>query len=119
LFARQAELQALTERREAEVSDLMRAWKEDEVALAVSQEEVRRTSELQGQLAEQLEEERAQLVEVASRLSTLQSNLENLDRRRADVEARQQKVQGELAQLGAQEADRDRARGEVAQRVQQ
>ncbi|HVE81199.1 MAG TPA: AAA family ATPase, partial [Myxococcales bacterium] len=117
LFARQGEAAALAEQRDAEVAELLRAWKEDEVALQVSQEELRRTTELQVEVASGLEKERAELVEVASRLSTLQSNLENLDRRRADVEARREKGRAEAEVLRAEEADRDRARGEVAQKV--
>ncbi|HEY8212164.1 MAG TPA: chromosome segregation protein SMC, partial [Myxococcaceae bacterium] len=117
LFARREEAQAQAERRDVEVAALLRAWKEDEVELQVSLEELNRTTELQVSVSGQMETERAELVEAASRLSTLQSNLENLQRRRADAEARREKGRAEADVLRAEEADRDRARGEVQRRV--
>jgi len=117
LFARRQEAQAQADQRDVEVAALLSAWKEDEVELQVCQEDLKRATDLQASVSEQMEGERKELVEAAARLSTLQSNLENLQRRRADVEARREKGRAEADVLRAEETDRDRARGEVARKV--
>jgi chromosome segregation protein len=117
LFARRTEASALAERREAEVAELLAAWKQDDVALQVADEELRRAAELQSQVARQLEAERAELLDVATRIGNVEVSLAALGQRRADLEARQARARAESDQLRAQEAELDQARGEVARRV--
>lgn len=118
LLARQAEMAEAMAAREAELSGIAGSWKEDEVAMQVAQEELRRVSQLQTEVAMRLEQERAGLVAVAGRLANHESNLVNLARQRTDLEARRAKLQGELESLRAQESALEAVRGDVAKRVE-
>jgi chromosome segregation protein len=118
LLARQAEMAEAMAAREAELSGIAGSWKEDEVAMQVAQEELRRVSQLQTEVALRLEQERAGLVAVAGRLANHESNLVNLARQRTDLDARRSKLQGELESLRAQEAQLEAVRGDVARRVE-
>jgi chromosome segregation protein len=119
LLARQAEVADNMAAREAELSGIAGAWKEDEVAMQVAQEELRRTTQLQTDLGLRLEQERAGLVAVAARLANHESNLVNLARQRADLEARREKNRLEAEALRAQEQELDRARSQVVQLVEE
>jgi len=118
LLARQAEMAEAMTAREAELSGIAGSWKEDEVAMQVAQEELRRVSQLQTEVALRLEQERAGLVAVAGRLANHESNLVNLARQRTDLEARRAKLQAELETLRAQESQLEAVRGDVAKRVE-
>ncbi|WP_434348299.1 chromosome segregation protein SMC [Myxococcus virescens] len=118
LLARKAEMSEAMAAREAELSGIAGSWKEDEVAMQVAQEELRRVSQLQTEVALRLEQERAGLVAVATRLANHESNLVNLARQRGDLGARRAKLQGELETLRAQEQTLENVRGDVAKRVE-
>ncbi|RJS19301.1 chromosome segregation protein SMC [Corallococcus sp. H22C18031201] len=118
LLARQAEMADTMAAREAELSGIAGAWKEDEVAMQVAQEEQRRVTHLQTEVALRLEQERAGLVAVAARLANHESNLVNLARQRGDLESRRAKLQGELDALRAQEQSLDQVRTDAAKRVE-
>jgi chromosome segregation protein len=118
LLARQAEMAEAMAAREAELSGIAGSWKEDEVAMQVAQEELRRVSQLQTEVALRLEQERAGLVAVAGRLANHESNLVNLARQRTDLEARRAKLQAELETLRQQESQLEAVRGDVAKRVE-
>ncbi len=119
LLARQAEMADTMAAREAELTSIAGAWKEDEVAMQVAQEELRRTTHLQTEVALRLEQERAGLVAVAARLANHESNLVNLARQRTDLEARREKNRLEIEALRAQEHELDRGRTEVLQMVEE
>ncbi|MFL5349623.1 MAG: chromosome segregation protein SMC [Hyalangium sp.] len=119
LLARQSEVADTMAAREAELSGIAGAWKEDEVAMQVAQEEQRRATHLQTEVALRLEQERAGLVAVAARLANHESNLVNLARQRTDLEARREKNRVETEALRAQEQELDRARGQVLQMVEE
>ncbi|QSQ14463.1 chromosome segregation protein SMC [Myxococcus landrumensis] len=118
LLAKQAEMSDAMAAREAELSGIAGSWKEDEVSMQVAQEELRRVTQLQTEVALRLEQERAGLVAVAARLANHESNLVNLARQRADLEARRAKLQAELETLRAQETQLESVRGDVARRVE-
>ncbi len=118
LLARQAEMIETMAAREAELSGIAGVWKDTEVAMQVAQEELRRATGLQTEVSLRLEQERAGLVAVASRLANHESNLVNLARQRADLEARRAKNRAEAEGLRAQEAELDRARADVARLVE-
>jgi len=118
LLARQAEMSDAMAAREAELSGIAGSWKEDEVAMQVAQEELRRVTHLQTEVALRLEQERAGLVAVAARLANHESNLVNLARQRTDLEGRRARLQAELESLRAQEAELETVRGDVARRVE-
>jgi chromosome segregation protein len=119
LLARQAEVADTMAAREAELTGIAGAWKEDEVAMQVAQEELRRATQLQTEVAMRLEQERAGLVAVAARLANHESNLVNLARQRTDLEARREKLRAEIDALHAQEQELDHARTDVLQRVEE
>jgi chromosome segregation protein len=119
LLARQAEVADTMAAREAELTGIAGAWKEDEVAMQVAQEELRRTTALQTEVALRQEQERAGLVAVAARLANHESNLFNLARQRTDLEARREKLRVELEGLRAQEQALDQARTQVLQMVEE
>ncbi|HEX8699079.1 MAG TPA: chromosome segregation protein SMC [Myxococcaceae bacterium] len=118
LLARQAEMAETMAAREAELSGIAGAWKEDEVAMQVAQEELRRVTHLQTEVALRLEQERAGLVAVAARLANHESNLVNLARQRTDLETRREKLRVEMENLRAQEQALDGARSQVLQMVE-
>ncbi len=118
LLARQAEVVQTMTAREAELSGIAGSYKEDEVAMQVALEEQRRVSVLQTEVSLRLEQERAGLVAVATRLANHESNLVNLARQRADLEARRAKLAGELEALRAQEQALDAVRTQAARHVE-
>ncbi|RKH41695.1 chromosome segregation protein SMC [Corallococcus sp. AB050B] len=118
LLARQAEVVQTMTAREAELSGIAGSYKEDEVAMQVALEEQRRVSVLQTEISLRLEQERAGLVAVATRLANHESNLTNLARQRADLEARRAKLAGELEALRAQEQELDTVRTQAARHVE-
>ena len=119
LLARRAEVLETVAAREAELSGIAGAFKEDEVAMAVAQEELRRVTNAQVEVALRLEQERAALVSVAARLANHESNLVNLARQREDLEGRRARNRAEAEGLRQQEAQLEAARTEVAQRVEE
>ncbi|KFE67127.1 chromosome segregation protein SMC [Hyalangium minutum] len=119
LLARQAEVADTMAAREAELSGIAGSWKEDEVAMQVAQEELRRTTQLQTEVGMRLEQERAALVAVAARLANHESNLVNLARQRTDLEARREKIRAEAETLRAQEQELERSRSTVLQQVEE
>jgi chromosome segregation protein len=119
LLARQAEVAEALAAREAELSGIAGSWKEDEVAQQVAQEELRRISQLQTEVALRLEQDRAALLTVASRLANHESNLVNLARRRADLTARRERLQAEVAALREQEQQLEATRQEATLRVEE
>ncbi|WP_225413901.1 chromosome segregation protein SMC [Stigmatella hybrida] len=119
LLERQAEVAGTMAAREAELSGIAGAWKEDEVAMQVAQEEMRRSTHLQTEVSMRLEQERAGLVAVAARLANHESNLVNLARQRTDLEARRAKNRAEAEALRAQEQALDTVRTEVLRRVEE
>ncbi|WNG28496.1 chromosome segregation protein SMC [Cystobacter fuscus] len=118
LKARQAELAETMSSREAELSNIAGSWKEDEVAMRVAQEELRRAGQLQAEIGLRLEQERAALVTVASRLANHESNLVNLARQKADLEARRARNRAEADGLREQEKQLEDARQSVARQVE-
>ncbi|NNC07100.1 chromosome segregation protein SMC [Corallococcus exiguus] len=118
LLARQAEVVRTMTAREAELSGIAGSYKEDEVAMAVALEEQRRVSVLQTEISLRLEQERAGLVAVATRLANHESNLVNLARQRTDLEARRAKLGGELEALRVQEQELDTVRTQAARHVE-
>ncbi|MEW5741235.1 MAG: chromosome segregation protein SMC [Myxococcota bacterium] len=117
------ERKAQAEREKAEgLAELERmgvASKEDEVTLEVREEELRRTTELLGDVTRRLEAERKELVDVAARVANHESRLSALQQRRAELEQRQARLGGELQVLQAEEAQLESARREVLERVEQ
>ncbi|WP_434389258.1 chromosome segregation protein SMC [Melittangium boletus] len=118
LKARQAEVAETMASREVELSTIAGSWKEDEVAMKVAQEELRRAGQLQGEVSLRLEQERAALVTVASRLANHESNLVNLARQKTDLEARRARARAEVESLRAQEGQLEEARQGVARRLE-
>jgi chromosome segregation protein len=119
LLARQAEVADTMAAREAELSGIAGAWKEDEVAMQVAQEELRRVTQLQAEVGLRLEQERAALVTVASRLANHESNLVNLARQKTDLEGRRARLRAEVESLREQERQLEEVRQEVARRVEE
>jgi chromosome segregation protein len=117
--SRQSELADTMSARETELSSIAGSWKEDEVSMRVAQEELRRVSQLQAEISLRLEQERAAVVTVASRLANHESNLVNLARQKTDLEARRARSRAEADALRAQEKQLEDARQEVARRVQE
>ncbi|MFZ5470694.1 MAG: chromosome segregation protein SMC [Myxococcota bacterium] len=105
--------------REEEQRALGASQKEDEVALHVLQEELRRVTALQAELAQHLDEERGLLVELAGKLANHESNLSNLARRKGELEARRSKLSAEAEGLAEEERRLSRLRDEVVDRVGQ
>ncbi|HEX8819537.1 MAG TPA: chromosome segregation protein SMC [Archangium sp.] len=119
LKARQAEVADTMAAREAELSNIAGSWKEDEVAMKVAQEELRRATQLQAEISLRLEQERAAVVTVASRLANHESNLVNLARQKADLETRRARNRAEAESLREQEKQLDDVRQQVARRVEE
>jgi chromosome segregation protein len=119
LRARHKEVADTLAAREAELSGIAGAWKENEVAMQVAQEEMRRVSQLQTEVSLRLEQERAALVTVASRLANHESNLVNLARQKADLESRRARYRTEAEGLREQERQLEESRQSVARRVEE
>jgi chromosome segregation protein len=117
LTGRAEQLAKDVEAREAELLSLSGTWKEDEVELSVAQEELRRVTELQSDVALRLEQERSSLVALAGRLANHENNLVNLAKSRGDLEARRAKNRAETETLRQEEAKLESARSDVANRV--
>jgi chromosome segregation protein len=119
LEQRRVELISQIEARDKELQELLLREKEDEVATQVAQEELRRATSLQSELSLAVEQERTALVALASRVANGEANLQNMERTRADLDARRDKILNELSGLAEQEASMDQARAEVEGRVHQ
>src|SRR5262249_10519876 len=92
---------------------------EDDVALGVVAEELRRTAELTGQVGQRIQRDRAELLEATSRVANLESQLEAFERRKAEAEASSARLLGEIDGLQAERAAVDANRAEVVARVGQ
>ncbi|MBX5483479.1 MAG: chromosome segregation protein SMC [Myxococcaceae bacterium] len=119
LSVKLAELAEAAQARETELLGLGGSWKEDEVAMGVANEELRRVMGLQTELSLRIDEERAALIDLASRLANHETNLVNLARQRAELEARREKIRAEVEALRGEEAQLEAARAEVAAKVDQ
>ena len=119
LRARHKEVADTLAAREAELSGIAGAWKENEVAMQVAQEEMRRVTQLQTEVSLRLEQERAALVTVASRLANHESNLVNIARQKADLESRRSRYRAEAEGLREQEKQLEESRQSVARRVEE
>jgi chromosome segregation protein len=117
LIAQREKLTQTAAGREDELRSLTGAWKEDEVALQVAQEEQRRVGELKAELAQRLESERAVLVEVATQLANQESKLTHLAAQRADLDARRTRAEDEAKAFRQEGAALEESRGEVSRRV--
>ncbi len=113
--------QVSTEKLEAmaELERLGVASREDEVALEVLEEELRRAVELGAQVTARLETDRRELVDVVTRVANHESNLGNLESRRLELEQRIERVTAERAGLTAEQSQLEDARKEVLARVEQ
>ncbi|HYX89916.1 MAG TPA: chromosome segregation protein SMC, partial [Myxococcaceae bacterium] len=119
LGGRLLELQEAAAARERELDGLSGTWKEDEVAMQVAQEELRRVTGRQTELALRLEQERKALMELAGRLANHENNLANLARQRADLQSRRDRLGADVEALRVEESGLERARADVAQRVEE
>ena len=104
---------------EAELSHLGVASREDEVALDVLEEELRRTVELMGQVTTRLDGERRELVDILTRVANHESNLANLESRRGELDQRMERLTAERAVLLTEQTQLEDARKEVLARVEQ
>ncbi len=95
------------------------ASKEDEVALTVNEEELRRATHLVAEVALRLEEDRLHLVEIATRVANHESKLQGLEQRKHELAERQGRLHAELEMLRTEESQLDLARKEVLERVEQ
>ncbi len=93
------------------------ASREDEVTLAVREEELRRTAELTHSVTTRLDEERRALVDLVTRVANHESNLQNLEARKTELQSRVVKLEEELAALRLEESQLEGARKEVLERV--
>lgn len=104
---------------EAELQHLGVASREDEVALDVLEEELRRMVELMAQVTVRLEGERRELVDIVTRVANHESNLANLESRRLELEQRSERIDAERAVLVAEQTQLEDGRKEVLSRVEQ
>ncbi len=114
---REAELRDAVISREGERVALASSSHEDELAVRVLAEELRRVGELQELISGRLEGERSHLVDAVSRVANHESNLQNLGRRKAELEVRQAKCRAERDVLHAEEKSLEEARATVLGRV--
>jgi chromosome segregation protein len=119
VLARKADAEREKAEGEAELDRMGVASKEDEVSLAVRDEELRRTSTLLAEVTQRLESDRRELLDVAARVANHESRLASLQQRRAELEQRQARLGGELEVLRAEESQLESARREVLERVEQ
>jgi chromosome segregation protein len=119
LAARRAALEQEQAPADAELAGLAVSNREDEVLLQVKTEEHRRALALQAEIVRRLEDERSQVVALATRIAGHLGTLATLEQRSADAEARGQQLDQEVAQLRAEEAQLEAARREVLDRVEQ
>lgn len=117
LEARRAELERQVGERETEIGSFAVSWKDDEVAMAAAQEELRRTSTLQSDLSFSLDDERQAMVELATRLANHEQKLLNLARQRTDLEERRDRVLAELAEVRGEEEGLERTRTDFSKQV--
>ncbi len=117
LTARTAELEIARDDRERELAHLAAASTEDEVAFQVAGEELRRVEHLTTEVSARLERERTELVDGVTKVANLEASLDALLQRRADLEQRRARHQGEVEALKAEEAQLELARAEVLDRV--
>ncbi|MBL9039028.1 MAG: chromosome segregation protein SMC, partial [Archangium sp.] len=102
---------------QADLQRLGVASREDEVLLAVREEELRRNAELLASVTQRLEFERGELVELATRAATHQNTLQNHEQRQTDLRERIAKLDDTLAALRGEERSLEAARKEVLQRL--
>ncbi len=117
LTEREAELRGLITQLEADQLTAEATGKEEEVALQVAQEELRRVLALEADVLQRLDRERAELVELAGRLANHESNLSGLSRARGDLEQRRAKNRAEAQTLQQEEQLLEAMRSEVHGRV--
>ncbi len=112
---------AVTEQisKSAEADALEIAGKEDEVAAQVLAEELRRASELQGQVQERLGRDRTELLDAAKRVANLESSSVAFGQRKADAEAASARLLGELEGLTQERTALEQGKAEVLARVGQ
>jgi len=117
LCSQREDLDRTVETAERQLQELLLRCRQDEVALEVAQEELRRVNLLQAELLHGLSAEREALVEIAARLANHESNLVNLARRRAELEARQAKNRAEADVFYTQQASVEKARQELSRHL--
>ncbi|HEX4801882.1 MAG TPA: chromosome segregation protein SMC [Myxococcaceae bacterium] len=93
------------------------SWKEDEVAVQVAQEGLRRMMRLERELLDRQAQQRQSLVQIASSLASQQSELANLTRRGEELAGEGARLQAERGQLRAEEQQVDERRHQLAQRI--
>ncbi len=93
------------------------AGKEDEVALSVMAEELRRTATLTTEIGSRLAKDRGELVDAAGRVANLDSGVVALDQRKGDAEARRAQLHGELDGVLGEQAVVEKGRAEVRERL--
>ena len=103
--------------RESELSGLAGSWQEDEAGMVRAQEELGRLNQSQAELSLHIDQERAALVAIATRLANHESNLAALSRQKGDLESRLARCRAEAEQLRLEEGKLDTSRVEVAQKV--
>ena len=117
LEERLQELERNVAARESELSGLDDGWRGDEERLKAAREELAQGNRRHSELGLLLEHERAALVQLAGRLANHESNLNNLGRRREELEARVARLAQEKGALEQDLATLEQARLDVAQRV--
>jgi chromosome segregation protein len=110
---------AQLEAREKELDGLAGSWKDDEAQLGFAQEALHKLNQQQQEVSIRLEQERAALVAIATRLANHESNLAALSRQKSDLEVRRARIVGELEQLIADERRLDESRVSVAHQVEE
>jgi chromosome segregation protein len=91
---------------------------DEERAMRVAEEEVRRLEQSRNELTSALDAERATLLEIAARLANQESNLTNLFRRRAELHASRDKQQAELRLLRGEEGSLEKSRQEISKKIE-
>lgn len=103
----------------AELEHMDVANREDEVLLQVKEEELRRATALTSEIAARLDHERAQLVELASKIAGHLGSLATLEQRRLDAEQRTLRMRDDKGALEREESELEATRREVLERVEQ
>src|SRR5262249_47376456 len=93
------------------------SWKEDEVAVQVAQEELRRMTRLERELFDRQAQERQALVQIASSLASQESELANLTRRREELAAEGARLQAEREELQGEEQRLEATRHQLVRRI--
>ncbi|MBX7096902.1 MAG: chromosome segregation protein SMC [Myxococcaceae bacterium] len=93
------------------------ANREDEVQLQVLEEEQRRAVHLLEEVQKRLAGERADVVGVVQKVANLETKLEELRSRFAELDARRARLNGEISTLREEEAQLEAQRAQVLDRV--